>query len=88
MMTDSNLPPPGGTVFSVDVHLVRVNPKKLRKLSEAKINRYMHDFERGDDFPPISVNDCGDFYTVRDGRHRLQAQLRAGFTQIIVAVRP
>jgi ParB-like chromosome segregation protein Spo0J len=72
----------------VAVNLIHVNPKKYRKLSEAKIQRYVQDFEHGDAFPPISVNNCGDFYTVRDGRHRLQAQIRAGFTHIAVLVRP
>lgn len=72
----------------IDVALIRVNPKKLRKLSQAKIQRYARDFERGDEFPPIQVSDCGGFYTVRDGRHRFQAQLLAEFTHVAVIVRP
>lgn len=87
-MTDTNSSPTTGGVRYVDVNLVHVNPKKLRKLSEAKIKRYMLDYECGDDFPAICVNDCGSFYTVRDGRHRLQAQLRAGYTHVEVHVRP
>jgi hypothetical protein len=71
----------------VDVEFIHVNPKKLRKLSQAKIRCYARDYERGDDFPPISVTDCGGFYTVRDGRHRLQAQLLVGFNLIAVQVR-
>lgn len=87
-MTVTSPSPTIGDVRYVHVDLIRVNPKKLRKLSEAKIKRYMLDYEHGDDFPAISVNDCGSFYTVRDGRHRLQAQLRAGYTHVEVAVRP
>ncbi|HVX24036.1 MAG TPA: ParB N-terminal domain-containing protein [Candidatus Saccharimonadales bacterium] len=87
MVTDTVSSPPGDTQY-VDADLIHVNSKKLRKLSEAKIQRYVRDYERGDDFPPISVDSCGSFFTVRDGRHRLQAQLRAGFTRIAVTVRP
>lgn len=36
---------------------IRVNHKKLRKHSQAKIGRYAREYERGDAFPPISVND-------------------------------
>lgn len=71
----------------VDVHAVCVNEKKLRKLSEAKIARYVRDYEKGDSFPPITVDDCGDFYVISDGRHRFQAQLRAGFGKVVVTVR-
>jgi hypothetical protein len=70
----------------VDITLVNVNRKKLRKLSQAKIRQYVGDYERGDDFPPIVVEDCGGFYTVRDGRHRCQAQLAAGYCKIWVVV--
>lgn len=70
----------------VDIATVRVNPKKLRKLSQAKILRYAHDYETGNHFPPIVVEDCGGFYTVRDGRHRLQAQLMIGCESIEVSL--
>jgi hypothetical protein len=68
----------------VSVEAIRVNRKKLRKLSNAKIHQYVRDCERGDEFPPILVEDCGGFYTVRDGRHRYQAYLMTGFSQIEV----
>lgn len=76
-----------GTMRYVAIDEIFVNRKKLRKLSKAKINKYVHAYESGDDFPPISVDDNGDFYTIFDGRHRYQAQLRAGFTMIAVSVR-
>jgi hypothetical protein len=76
-----------GEVHYVAVSVIRVNHKKLRKLSQAKILRYAVDYERGDDFPPIAVDDCGDFFTVRDGRHRLQAQLIAGFATVAIQIR-
>lgn len=71
----------------VDASLIRVNAKKLRKLSQAKIRQYARDYEHGDDFPALSVSDCGSFYTIRDGRHRFQAQLLAGFRLVAVEVR-
>ena len=71
----------------VAIGMINVNRKKLRKLSRAKIRQYVLDYERGDAFPPISVEDCGSFYTIRDGRHRYQAQLIAGFTIVDVVVR-
>jgi hypothetical protein len=54
--------------------------------SAAKIRQYTVDYEAGDLFPPIAVEDCGGFYTVRDGRHRLQAQLASGFVTVAVVV--
>ena len=73
---------PDGEILIIPVDAVRVNSKKLRKLSGAKIAQYVRDYERGDEFPAITVEDCGGFYTVRDGRHRYQAQLLCGYTQI------
>ncbi len=70
----------------VNVEFINVNHKKLRKLSQAKIRQYLLDYERGDDFPPITVEDCNGFFTVRDGRHRYQAQLLAGHTKVSVVV--
>ena len=77
----------GNSPQYVPVDMIRVNYKKLRKLSQAKINRYAREYERGDDFPPIKVDFCGDFYTIRDGRHRFQAQQHAGITLIEVDAR-
>ena len=48
--------------------------------------RYERDYELGDSFPPITVEDNGGFYTIRDGRHRYQAQLRAGHCLVEVDV--
>lgn len=77
---------PDGETRYVDAHLIRVNPKKLRKLSMAKIRQYAADYDSGDQFPPIVVEDCGAFYTVRDGRHRFQAQLLSGVRVIEVSL--
>ena len=77
---------PDAEIRVVDATEVRVNPKKLRKLSAVKIRQYMHDYDRGCDFPPITVEDCGGFYTVRDGRHRFQAQLGCGYRYIEVSI--
>ena len=72
--------------LTVPITSVRVNPKKLRKLHPKKVAQYERDFERGDDFPPIEVEDCGSFYTVRDGRHRYIAQAHLGYQMIDVVV--
>lgn len=77
---------PDGEIRIVSVESVRVNPKKLHKLSAAKIRQYSHDYDCGSDFPPITVEDCGEFYTVRDGRHRFQAQLACGHRFIEVSI--
>ncbi len=71
----------------VPIEIVRMNAKKLRKLSQAKIRQYSAAFEAGCDFPAISVTHCGDFYTIRDGRHRYQAQIANGYRFILVALR-
>jgi hypothetical protein len=70
----------------VPILWVRVNPKKLRKLHPKKVARYEREFERGDEFPPIEVENCGGFYTIRDGRHRYIAQLNLGYQMIDVVV--
>lgn len=73
-------------VFVVPIKLVRVNAKKLRKLHPKKVMQYEAFFERGDEFPPIEVEYCGGFYTVRDGRHRYIAQANLGYAMIDVVV--
>lgn len=75
------------SVRYVAVDEIFVNRKKLRKLSDAKIAQYARAYESGDQFPPISVDDNGGFYTIFDGRHRYQAQLSAGFAIVAVSVR-
>lgn len=75
-----------GSTRYVGIAQVNVNQKKLRKLSQAKIRQFLFGYERGDDFPPILVEDCGDFYIVREGRHRFQAQLLAGYDRIAVTI--
>jgi hypothetical protein len=70
----------------VGIDAIRVNVKRLRKLSAVKICRYVTDYEAGAQFPAITVVDCGDFYTIRDGRHRFQAQLACGYQTVSVLV--
>jgi hypothetical protein len=71
---------------TIAIEAIRVSGRKLRKLSHAKIRRYRLAYEAGDAFPPITVDDCGGFYTIRDGRHRYQAQLACGFAAVSVLV--
>ena len=75
------------TTYTVHIDTIFVNSKKLRKLSNKKVEQYALAYERGDVFPPIEVNDNGDFYTIHEGRHRYQAQLRAGYTYVDVELR-
>lgn len=70
----------------VPIDSVRVKQKKLKKLHPTKVAQYERDFEQGDEFPPIEVEDCGGFYTIRDGRHRYIAQKNLGYTMIEVVV--
>lgn len=58
------------------------------KLSERKIRQYAMAYEAGDDFPAIEADDCGNFYTIRDGRHRYAAQRRSGYATIPIITRP
>src|SRR5688572_30934887 len=70
----------------VPIETVRLNPKKLRKLHPKKVAQYQRDYDRGDEFPPIEVENCGTFYTIRDGRHRYVAQHNLGYAMIDVVV--
>lgn len=69
----------GRTVVQLHVDQIRLSPKKQRKLHPAKVAQYQRDYEAGDVFPPIEVRNCGDFYVIREGRHRYISQCRAGF---------
>jgi hypothetical protein len=66
---------------------IRVSRRKLDRLSRTKINRYCSDLENGDDFPPITLIDCGTFFTISDGRHRFAAHQLAGFGVITARIR-
>ncbi len=70
----------------VPIDTVRLKEKKRKRLHPTKVAQYERDYERGDDFPPILVDDCGDFYTIRDGRHRYIAQQNLGYAMIDVVV--
>lgn len=74
-------------IITVPIDTIRVSEKKLRKLSAAKIAQYQTDYDNGDSFPPIRVDDNGGFYTIFDGRHRYQAQLHAGLCVVDVEIR-
>ncbi len=79
---------PTGPSIDVPIELVYVSHRKLRKLSTRKITEYARAFEAGADFPPIDVVDCGDFYTIRDGRHRYAAQSCNGYPTVTITIRP
>ena len=43
--------------------------------------------ENGENIDPIRVNALGDgTYTIKDGRHRIQAHIAAGFSEILAFV--
>jgi hypothetical protein len=69
-------------IVLVPISSVQVSWRKLAKLDQAKISVYEGDYERGDRFPPILLDDCGSFYTIVDGRHRFAAQRNLGWRMI------
>lgn len=74
--------------LTVPITLIRLKEKKRRKLHPKKVAQYEQAYERGDEFPPIEVENCGTFYTIRDGRHRFIAQQNLEYRMIdVVCVR-
>jgi ParB-like chromosome segregation protein Spo0J len=70
----------------VQIARIHVSAKDRRRINAAKVDRYARLYEAGRDFPPIVVLANSDFYVVRDGRHRLAAQIEAGFTAVPVRI--
>ena len=71
----------------VPIDSLRVNPRKLRKLDQRKARRYMHNYDAGEQLPPIKVEHCGGGeFNVWDGRHRYLAQMWLGvaFVEVLV----
>lgn len=61
---------------------IHVSSKGKRRIDYAKVLVYEGSYEAGDQFPPILVEDCGGFYTIRDGRHRFLAQYGLGWQYV------
>jgi hypothetical protein len=61
---------------------VRIRERRLRGLSASTVDRYRLWLEQGREAPPVRLVRQGEWYLVRDGRHRLAAAFAAGLTAI------
>jgi hypothetical protein len=61
---------------------VRVSDRRARAVNAAKVARYRDWLEQGRVAPPVRLVRNGDFFVVRDGRHRVAAALAAGHAVI------
>jgi hypothetical protein len=61
---------------------VRVSGRRARAVNAAKVARYRDWLEQGRVAPPVRLVRNGDFFVVRDGRHRVAAALAAGHAVI------
>jgi len=73
------------------VHLaidsLRFTNKKRRGICPKRVEELRIQLEIGGEIYPIRVNALGDgAYTVKDGRHRIQAHLAAGLSEILAYV--
>jgi len=75
-----------GTTHGTD-HTRSAEREKTQQVAPKKVTQYEQDLERGDEFPPIEVENCGTFYTIRDGHHRFIAHKKLGYAMIDVVVR-
>jgi hypothetical protein len=66
---------------------VRIRERRLRGLSASTVDRYRLWLEQGREAPPVRLVRQGEWYLVRDGRHRVAAALAAGLTEIEAEVR-
>ena len=66
---------------------VRIRERRLRGLSASTVERYRVWLEQGREAPPVRLARDGDWFLVRDGRHRVAAALAAGLTVIEAEVR-
>ena len=66
---------------------IRISDRTARKLSAATVERYRVWLEQGREAPPVRLARDGEWFLVRDGRHRVAAALAAGLTVIEAEVR-
>jgi hypothetical protein len=61
---------------------IRVSDRRARAINVAKVARYREWLEQGRVAPPVRLARNGEFFVVRDGRHRVAAALAAGHAVI------
>ena len=65
----------------VPVAQVRFRPRR-RGLSASTVERYRQWLEQGRQAPPVRLVRQGEWFLIRDGRHRVAAAIAAGFEHI------
>lgn len=66
---------------------LRFTAKKRRGVCPRRVEELRAQLEMGGEIYPIRVNALGDgTYTVKDGRHRVQAHIAAGLSEIIAYI--
>ena len=74
-------------VLCVPISTLRYSQKKRHGVSRRRVEELRREIESDRDVLPIRVHTLGDgTYVVRDGRHRLEAHIAAGFSMIAVYV--
>ena len=66
---------------------VRISERRWRSINRSTVERYREWLERGREAPPVRLARQGDWYVVRDGRHRVAAALAAGLTLVKAELR-
>jgi hypothetical protein len=70
------------TVVPIDA--IRLSAKNRRRVSAEKVERFRQLYEMGHELPPIKVYCIDDgVFAVSDGRHRLMAQIAAGYRMVV-----
>lgn len=71
----------------IPIASIHYTTKKRRGVSPHRVEELRRELESGYDMPPIKVHAHGDgTYTLEDGRHRVQAHLAAGLSNILASV--
>ncbi len=66
---------------------LRFSKKPGNGVCRHRVEELRVEIENGVEIYPIRVNALGDgTYTIKDGRHRVQAHILAGFTEIIAVI--
>ena len=66
---------------------VRISERRWRSINGSTVERYREWLEQGREAPPVRLARQGDWYVVRDGRHRVAAALAAGHALVEAELR-
>lgn len=76
-----------GSYCYVPIAALRFSTKKRRGVCHRRVSELQWQLESDFDMTPIRINALGDgTYTVKDGRHRIQAHIEAGIDHIYAYV--